>query len=107
IKSALSREGNTYKFYAVKDFDGGDAKGDVGKLSAYFKLKGIANSKLKASAPLVLHELTHTFGYQHAGADQNTVIMKPNNVPYLVQLMTMDSAMQDQYQGNMQMLSDS
>ncbi|MEZ9488932.1 hypothetical protein BCT04_11485 [Vibrio breoganii] len=107
IKSALSREGNTYKFYAVKDLDVGDAKGDVGKLSAYFKLKGMANSKLKASAPLVLHELTHTFGYQHAGADQNTVKMKPNNVPYLVQLMTMDSAMQDQYQGDMQMFSNS
>ncbi|GEA51969.1 hypothetical protein VIN01S_27730 [Vibrio inusitatus NBRC 102082] len=107
VKAALSREGNSYNLYAVGDFQGGDARGDVGRLSAYFKLAGIANSSLKASAPLVLHELTHTFGYEHAGSNQDAVIMKPNNVPYLVQLITMDSAMQDKYQGDMQMFSDS
>ncbi|GAM64259.1 hypothetical protein JCM19232_929 [Vibrio ishigakensis] len=107
VNTALVREHNSYKLYAVKDFQGGDARGDVGQLSAYFKLKGMANSTLKASAPLVLHELTHTFGYQHAASNQDTVIMQPNNIPYLVQLMTMDSALQSQYQGDMLMFSNS
>jgi hypothetical protein len=41
---------------------------------------------VNGAAPLVFHELTHSFGYAH---DPNTTetALKPNNIPYFVQII--------------------
>ena len=38
-------------------------------------------------ASLVLHEITHTWGYQHSSSNSDDVTLKPNNVPYYVQFL--------------------
>ncbi|TEW56017.1 hypothetical protein E2R68_02685 [Psychromonas sp. RZ22] len=38
------------------------------------------------AASLILHELTHTWGYEHAGNAENTTL-KANNIPYYVQFI--------------------
>lgn len=42
--------------------------------------------EVNGAAPLVFHELTHSFGYAH---DPNTseTTLKPNNIPYFVQII--------------------
>ncbi|GLS83010.1 PKD domain-containing protein [Paraferrimonas haliotis] len=45
-----------------------------------------ANSEINGFAPLVFHELTHSFGYLHLGNDEQTTFL-PNNIPYFVQII--------------------
>ena len=41
---------------------------------------------VNGAAPLVFHELTHSFAYAHDGPDAE-ILGKPNNIPYFVQIM--------------------
>lgn len=43
---------------------------------------------VNGAAPLVFHELTHSFGYAHdAGTQTDLINGKPNNIPYFVQII--------------------
>ncbi|MFA0457324.1 hypothetical protein AB4624_06725 [Vibrio breoganii] len=112
ILDTLQREHNQYTFY-VSTSNSGNARGDVGHLNVYFHPTQIAGSAQKANGPLLIHEFSHTFGYRHVGDNSqpafqgNPVQMQPNNVPYLVHLITERGATSDSYQGDMRMLSDS
>jgi hypothetical protein len=39
------------------------------------------------TASLLFHELNHSIGYGHAAADPSVIQLKPNNIPYFVQII--------------------
>ncbi|MDN3700716.1 hypothetical protein ACFFUO_06440 [Vibrio artabrorum] len=83
---------NTYTFSAYGSVTGGNAYGAVGQPNVYLSLTGMSDiSTLHHSASLLLHELTHTFGYSHDGFND----MTPNNIPYYVQAITWDDGMNE------------
>ncbi len=86
---ALHLYDNHYKFF-ISNSTTGVAWGMVG-----LKLKvedGLINTSRESdphsSAGLVLHELTHTFGYTHDSVTPADFELKPNNIPYYIQILT-------------------
>ncbi|ANO34356.1 hypothetical protein BCT86_06745 [Vibrio breoganii] len=102
---ALQKGDNSYKLEAFENqidpstgkelSSGGNAWGQMGSPELFLNPVEITNSPINQTAPLLLHELTHTFGYTHTAADQTTVQFVPNNIPYFVQLITTPGGMND------------
>jgi hypothetical protein len=85
---ALQANNFRYKFF-VSQRQSGLAYGMVAlKLKVENSMFGPQNAGAPHNpASLVLHELTHTWGYNHSGANPGDYTLKPNNIPYYVQFM--------------------
>lgn len=111
VASDTLRDGNnSYKLEAFVNqqglSSGGNAWGQMGAPEVFLNPQEIAKSPVNQTAPLLLHELTHTFGYNHN--DQKgavPVVFVPNNVPYYVQLITSPGGMNDQKYPDLNALS--
>ncbi|NOI26830.1 hypothetical protein [Vibrio mediterranei] len=83
---------STYTISAYGRVFGGNAYGMLGEPKVFLSLHDMSDtSTLHHNASLLLHELTHTFGYSHDGFND----MTPNNIPYYVQAITWDDGMND------------
>ncbi|GEA61511.1 hypothetical protein [Vibrio comitans] len=98
---AISNGNNAYKLEAFgnqpEKSSGGNAWGQMGLPEVFLNPQEIDNSPINQTAPLLLHELTHTFGYNHndqSGSIQ--ILFAPNNIPYYVQLITTPGGMNQQ-----------
>ena len=85
--AALIADNYQYKFF-VSDRVSWIAYGMAG---LRLKVENIMFGPPTAGAPhnteaLILHEITHTWGYAHSGPD-NEVVNHPNNIPYYVQFI--------------------
>ncbi|ELR64505.1 hypothetical protein C942_02529 [Photobacterium marinum] len=93
VFNALAKSDGHYNLYAYNKISGGNAYGGVGAPNMYFAPNQLDNSPMNQSAPLLLHELTHTFGYQHAGIEAGN--FTPSNLPYYVQMITDNGGMNE------------
>ena len=95
VNTALNKFGNHYKFFLSANTSG-FAYGLYGlKLKVESGLLTLpsrgTNSDLHNAEALIFHEMTHTFGFAHAGNDARTTLI-PNNIPYYVQFIVGVSA---------------
>lgn len=122
-KVALNRQGlahNTYKLEAFSNkigadgkemSSGGNAWGEMGHPEVFLNPGEISSARLNKNAPLLLHELTHTFGYAHDNNPKANngkaiqVVYVPNNVPYYVQMITSSGGTNDKDFDSLQQLS--
>ena len=91
--AATATDSQNYQFFIASD-TAGVAYGIQGlKLIVEQDMMGLSipgtsvkGWTVNGAAPLVFHELTHSFGYAH---DPNTAetALKPNNIPYFVQII--------------------
>ncbi|MEZ9921794.1 hypothetical protein BCU93_10535 [Vibrio breoganii] len=87
-----ANQSNTYTISAYGTVIGGNAYGMPGQPKVFLSLHDMSDTPtLHHSASLLLHELTHTFGYSH----DNFNDMTPNNVPYYVQAITWEGGMNE------------
>jgi hypothetical protein len=47
----------------------------------------LSPTPMNDTASLLFHELNHSIGYDHGAANQSDVQLKPNNIPYFVQII--------------------
>ncbi|BDC99962.1 hypothetical protein [Persicobacter psychrovividus] len=80
---AMTNGGKNYQLFLYSQVNGGEAYGDLGgELKVYLHEHGVATGSFYMTAGLLMHEITHTWGYSHDGAN---VLLNPNNIPYYVQ----------------------
>ena len=84
--TALSNYGNHYKFFLTTRHSG-LAYGIQGLKLQLETEMFTAQSKAHNTEGLILHEITHTWGYAHAYNDARTTLIA-NNIPYYVQFIT-------------------
>ncbi|PIB36280.1 hypothetical protein BFP72_13200 [Reichenbachiella sp. 5M10] len=89
--AALIKDQYQYKFF-ISNRESWTAWGQAG---LHLKVENIMFGPPTDGAPhnteaLILHEITHTWGYAHDGPDAE-VTLKPNNIPYYVQFLVGNS----------------
>lgn len=89
--AALVADHYEYKFF-ISNRESWTAWGQAG---LHLKVENIMFGPPTNGAPhnteaLILHEITHTWGYAHDGP-ANEVTLKPNNIPYYVQFLVGNS----------------
>ena len=88
--AALATYGNHYKFFLTTR-SSGLGYGILGLKLQLEQEMFQPTSTLNNTLGLMLHEMSHTWGYVHAGNDAGTTL-KPNNIPYYLQFLLAYSA---------------
>ena len=88
--AALNRFRNHYKFF-VTTRNTGFGYGMLGLKLQLEQEMFLPSSTMNNTLGLMLHEMSHTFGYVHSGNDAGTTL-KANNIPYYLQFILAYSA---------------